>query len=199
MNTIKLYGFVNALMMAIFGFCSSSVMLQQYKAASPEQYLLVCILGLVVVSGVSYVLTFAKLSAEVMRYSTTVVLLDAIAYASIDYYTAATGDLQTRWLANTLLLSVTQSLTGNIWEDLKERTGTGRKYQAFLNSTQSIGTAIGLLVALMCSLYLSYRIGTKEALILQASVSWMENAILIYMLKKYENVEKNAALETEAA
>ena len=84
MNTIKLYGFVNALMMAIFGFCSSSVMLQQYKAASPEQYLLVCILGLVVVSGVSYVLTFAKLSAEVMRYSTTVVLLDAIAYASID-------------------------------------------------------------------------------------------------------------------
>ena len=199
MNTIKLYGFVNAFMMAIFGFCSSSVMLQQYKSASPEQYLLVCILGLVVVSGVSYVLTFAKLSAEVMRYSTTVVLLDAIAYATIDYYTAATGDLQTRWLANTLLLSVTQSLTGNIWEDLKERTGTGRKYQAFLNSTQSIGTAVGLLVALMCSLYLSYRIGTKEALILQASVSWLENAVLIYMLKKYENVEKNAALETEAA
>lgn len=114
MNTIKLYGFVNALMMAIFGFCSSSVMLQQYKAASPEQYLLVCILGLVVISGVSYVLTFAKLSAEVMRYSTTVVLLDAIAYASIDYYTAATGDLQTRWLANTLLLSVTQSLKSKL-------------------------------------------------------------------------------------
>ena len=50
----------------------------------------------------------------------------------------------------------------------------------------------------MCSLHLSYRIGTKEALILQASVSWLENAVLIYMLKKYENVEKNAALETEA-
>ena len=199
MNAIKLYGFVNATMMAVFGFCSSSVMLQQYKEASPEQYLLICILGLVVNSGVSYVLTFAKLSAEAMRYSTTIVLLDAIAYATIDYYTAATGDLQTRWLANTLLLSVTQSLTNNIWEDLKERTGTGRKYQALLNSTQSIGTAVGLLVALMCSLYLSYRIGTKEALIFQASVSWMENAVLIYMLKKHENVKKITVLDTEVA
>lgn len=185
MINIKLYAAVNSLMMAMFGFCSSSVLLVQFKQASPEMFIIVNILGLLMGALVGWLLTNVTINQSAIRHSITVVLLDAIAYSSIDFYAAATGDLNTRWLANTLVLTITSSLTSNIWEDLKERSGEGRKHQAFLGSTQSIGVALGMFLSLVASLYFSYRIDTKSALVLQASVSWLENAVLIYMLKKY--------------
>ncbi len=169
----------------LYGFCTASVVLGTWKAISPEMYIVVTILALVMTS----VVNLMAIKVDQINGATASILaiiIDTLCYIGVEIYSAITGDLVMRHLVMTVDMAITNSFTTNVWEGLKEKTGKGRENQAFFVATKELGSAFGLFAALIVTLRFKYTISVTDALILQASIGWLRNAFLMHLVIKYK-------------
>ncbi len=182
---IRTYSYANAFNKMLYGFCTASVVLGTWKAISPEMYIVVTILALVMTS----VVNLMAIKVDQINGATASILaiiIDTLCYIGVEIYSAITGDLVMRHLVMTVVMAITNSFTTNVWEGLKEKTGKGRENQAFFVATKELGSAFGLFAALIVTLRFKYTISVTDARILQASIGWLRNAFLMHLVIKYK-------------